>query len=59
MIRRSKVKDAPPKVDCLKCAYNSGKSENHLTDCSHVERNPRGAKVGTWLKECRYYTERK
>jgi hypothetical protein len=59
MAKRRVKKDNVELVDCLKCISGSGISSNHLTDCSHPVRNPKGVKVGSWLKECSYYTERK
>lgn len=45
-------------VDCSKCEYGGERTENHLIDCFNDERNPKGYKVGVWLKECKYYAER-
>ena len=49
----------PIMVDCQKCVSGGTEVVNHLLDCNNKERNPMGYKVGRWLKECKYYKERK
>jgi hypothetical protein len=49
----------PEEVDCKMCKFGGKEVVNHLLDCFNKERNPKGYKVGCWLKECRFYQARK
>ena len=54
----AKKKQEVQKIYCRNCIH-SGMEDNHLIDCSNKQANPRGYKMGTWLKECNHYSEKK
>jgi len=46
-------------VDCKLCQFSNGIVDNCMLECSNKLANPKGHKVGSWLKECRHYKKRK
>ena len=55
----AKKTNEPIMVDYQKCVSGGTEVVNHLLDCNNKERNQMGYNVGRWLKECKYYKERK
>ncbi len=46
-------------VRCTECRFSIGQATNHLVGCSNPHANPNGAKMGTYLRTCEYFNEKR
>jgi hypothetical protein len=52
-----KKKAEEPIVRCSSCIF-SGDVINYMTDCINIEANPKGFKMGTYPRKCKYFKEK-
>lgn len=46
-------------VDCKQCTFSDTVAVNCLLPCRNLKRNPKGFKVGDWMRECEEFKKRK
>ena len=52
-----KKKEEEPSVRCSSCIF-SGDVINYMTDCTNIEANPKGFKMGTYPRKCKHFKKK-